>query len=196
MNHIQLEQLPRIHREAIESAGYRVLRWENAREVLQARVSKGRITGALGDFLARWLPTTKAAANELEWKLTFDVISEGIRISDGSMALVESPIEHALLHLPALRSFWSSELRQQHFTALKAIVPAAWIMDEAPVPAGAVIHGLGITAWDQLERVHGHEWDRRDHILTARAPAGLIINARYERNGQGQVVLSSVEAMP
>ena len=156
MNHIQLEQLPRIHREAIESAGYRVLRWENAREVLQARVSKGRITGALGDFLARWLPTTKAAANELEWKLTFDVISEGIRISDGSMALVESPIEHALLHLPALRSFWSSELRQQHFTALKAIVPAAWIMDEAPVPSGAVIHGLGITAWDQLERVHGH----------------------------------------
>ncbi len=196
MNHIQLEQLPRIHREAIESAGYRVLRWENAREVLQARITKGRITGALGDFLARWLLPTKGAATLDDWQLTFDVIKEQIRLSGGRMALVESPLEHALLHLPALRSFWSNELRQQHYMALKAIVPSTWIVDEAPVPSGAVIHGLGITAWDQLKRLHGHEWDRRGQVLTARVPAGLKINARYERNGQGQVVLCSVEAMP
>lgn len=195
MNHNQLEQLPRIHREAIESAGYRVLRWVNAREVLQARITKGRITGALGDFLARWLPRTKGAATLDDWQLTFDVINEQIRVSGGSITLVESPLEHALLHLPALRSFWSNELRRQHFMALKAIVPSAWIVDEEPVPSGAVIHGLGITAWDQLERLHGHEWDRRGQLLTACVPAGLKINVRYERNCQGQVVLCSVEAM-
>lgn len=196
MNQALLETLPRPLCEAVESAGYRVVRWAAAREVLQARVTKGRITGVLGGFLSRWLPAAQTTATAAERKLTFVVMPEQIWLTGGGESLVASPLEHALLHLPALRSFWCNELRQQHFAALKAIVPPAWLMDAAVIPPGAVIHGLGITAWDQLERVHGHDWDRRGHILTPRAPAGLIINAGYGRNDQGKVVLSSVEAMP
>ena len=50
-----MDQLPRPQREAVESAGYRLTRWIAAREVLQARVTKGRMAGALGDFLTHWL---------------------------------------------------------------------------------------------------------------------------------------------
>ncbi|MFN0075883.1 MAG: hypothetical protein ACKVY0_05360 [Prosthecobacter sp.] len=196
MNHALLEALPRPLRAAVESAGYRVVRWAAAREVLQTRVTKGRITGAVGEFLARWLPVVPVTAIADEWMLTFAVMPKQIRLAGGSESLAASPLEHALLHLPALRSFWRNELRQQHFVALKALVPPVWLMDSAPVPPGAVIHGLGITAWDQLERVNGHEWDMRDQVLTARAPSGLIINAGYGRNDQGQIVLRSVEAMP
>jgi hypothetical protein len=193
MNYPLLEQLPRIHREAIESAGYRVVRWARAREVLQTRVTKGRIPGALGEFLAHWLPAAPATADDL--RLTFDVMPEQIWLTGGGAALVRSPLEHALLHLPALRSFWSSELRQQHYVALKAMAPSAWLMDAAILPPGAVIHGLGIIAWDQLKPLPEQDWDMQDQILTRRMSGGAKIHARYERNEHGQVVLSSVEAM-
>lgn len=195
MNNALLETLPRPLRAAVESAGYRVMRWAAAREVLQARVTKGRIAGALGEFLAHWLPAALVTASSDELRLTFTVMPEQIRLSGGSAAFVASPLEHALLHLPALRSFWRNELRQQHFAALTAIVPHAWLMDAAAIPPGAVIHGLGITAWDQLARVHGHDWDLRDNILTAHSSSGKKINAQFERNDKGQVVLRSVEAM-
>jgi Arc/MetJ family transcription regulator len=51
MNPDLMAQLPRSQREAVESAGYRVVRWAAAREVLQKRIEKSRIAGPLGEFL-------------------------------------------------------------------------------------------------------------------------------------------------
>ncbi len=192
MSQALLEPLSRPMRQAIESAGYRVARWAAARAVLQARVVKGRMAGALGEFLTHWLVPAPASAGEL--RLTFRVLPDRIGLVGGSEALVATPLEQALLHLPALRQFWRQELRQRHFAALKAIVPPAWLLDAAAVPPGAVIHGLGIAAWDQLERVRGHDWEMRDSILISRPPAGAEIHACYERNDQAQVLLRSVKA--
>jgi len=205
-----MEQLPRLQREAVESAGYRMVRWMAAREVLQARVTKGRIAGALGDFLTHWLALAPALEAGEELWLSFDHAQEQLKLGGGGATLATSALEHALLHLPALRSFWSQELRQQHFVALRALVPQAWLLDPASVPCGAVIQGLGTVSWEQTQRTMGQDWEiqdtkglthpdwplalgARDSVMTLRKPAAAKLNARYVRNDKDQVVLSTIE---
>ena len=205
-----MDQLPRPQREAVESAGYRLMRWMAAREVLQARVTKGRIAGALGDFLTHWLALAPAHVAGEELWLSFDQSPDQLKLGGGSATLATSALEHALLHLPALRSFWSQELRQQHFDALRALVPQAWLLDAASVPPGAVIQGLGTVSWEQTQRTLGQGWEiqdtqgrvredwplalsARDCIMTLRKPAAVKLSARYVRNDKDQVVLRTIE---
>lgn len=207
-----MEQLPRSQREAVESAGYRIARWVAAREVLQARVAKGRIAGPLGDFLAHWLSLAPANEADSELWLSFDYALDPakLKLAGGSATLAKSPLEQALLHLPALRPFWSQELRQQHFVALRTLVPQAWLLDSAQVPPGAVIQGLGTVSWDRIPQMRGGEWEIRDSkglahtdwplaltaqdsILISRSASNVVLNARYGRNDAGQVVLRTIE---
>jgi len=186
------------------------MRWVAAREVLQARVTKGRVAGALGEFLTHWLALAPVPAAGEELWLSFDHASDELKLAGGSATLSTSALEQALLHLPALRSFWSQELRQQHFAALRALVPRAWLLDAAPVPPGAVIQGLGTVSWEQTQRALGQDLEiqdakglalkdwplalaARESVLTQRKPAAKL-NARYGRNDQSQIVLRTIEA--
>jgi len=207
-----LETLPRSQREAVDSAGYRIMRWMAAREVLQARVVKGRIAGPVGDFLAHWLSLAPAKGADSDLWLSFNYAQDQaeLKLDGGSATLAHSPLEQALLHLPALRSFWSQELRQQHFLALRSLVPQAWLMDSAQVPPGAVIQGLNAVSWEQAPQLRGQEWEIQDSnglvlanrslvqnsILTSRPASGVALKAWYGRNATGQVVLRSLEAAP
>lgn len=210
-----LAQLPRPQREAMESAGYRILRWAAARGVLQARVEKGRVSAPTGDFLKHWLSLASAQDVDPELWLSFSYEQDTARLmlSGGGAALARSPLEQALLHLPALRSFWSQELRQQHFAALRILVPQAWLLDPAPVPPGAVIQGLDAVSWELAPQLRGEAWQildskgqalpnrpphlsAHDSILISRPASGVILKARYERNDRQQLVLSSAEAAP
>ncbi|MCX6848689.1 MAG: hypothetical protein NTY98_07190 [Verrucomicrobia bacterium] len=207
-----LEPLPRLQREAVDSAGYRIMRWTAAREVLQARVVKGRIAGPLGDFLAHWLSLAPVKEADSDLWLSFNYAQDQteLKLAGGSATLAHSPLEQALLHLPALRSFWSQELRQQHFMALRSLVPQAWLMDPAQVPPGAVIQGLDAVSWEQTPQLRGQEWEIQDpnglvlanrslsqnSILTSRPASGVVLKVWYGRNDAGQVVLRSVEAAP
>ncbi|MDI1310943.1 hypothetical protein [Prosthecobacter sp.] len=207
-----MEQLPRSQREAVESAGYRIMRWVAAREVLQSRVTKGRISEPLGNFLAHWLSLAPANEADSELWLSFDYALDPVelRLAGGSVTLAKSPLEQALLHLPALRPFWSQELRQQHFVALRTLVPQAWLLDSAQVPPGAVIQGLGTVSWERMPQMRGMEWEvhdskglvsadlplglaARDSILISRRPSNVVLNAGYARNDAGQVVLRTIE---
>lgn len=207
-----LEPLPRSQREAVDSAGYRVMRWMAAREVLQARVTKGRIAGPLGDFLAHWLSLAPVKGADSDLWLSFNYAQDQaeLKLVGGSSMLAHSPLEQALLHLPALRSFWGQELRQQHFVALRSLVPQAWLMDPAQVPPGAVIQGLDTVSWERTPQLWGQQWEiqdpqgqiltnrslPKDSILTSRPVSGVVLKAWYGRNDREQVVLSSIEAAP
>ncbi|MCB1277394.1 hypothetical protein [Prosthecobacter sp.] len=206
-----LASFSRPQREAIESAGYRVWRWAIAREVLKARVSKGRILNELGEFLKTWLPPVVPSVEVDELSLEFSVAPGQLHLIGGDEPIVGSPVERALLHLPALRSFWSRELRLQHFNALQAMVPKAWMLDDATIPPGAVIHGLGLSSWEQSLLVYGSDWEIQDQqgrvqddkllalasrnsVLIADSPPGTKLNAKYARNVRHRVVLRSLEA--
>jgi hypothetical protein len=205
-----MDQLPRPQREAVESAGYRLTRWMAAREVLKVRVTKGRMAGALGDFLTHWLALAPALEAGEELWLSFDHAQDQLKLGGGGATLATSALEHALLHLPALRTFWSQELRQQHFDSLRALVPQAWLLDPASIPPGAVIQGLDTVSWEQTQQRLGRDLEilgtkgllqkdwppalaARDCIVTLRKPAAARLNARYVRNGKDQVVLRTIE---
>ena len=142
--------------------------------------------------------------------MSFDHAQDQLKLAGGAATLATSALEHALLHLPALRSFWSQELRQQHFAALRALVPQAWLLDPASVPPGAVIQGLGTVSWEQTQRRLGQDLEiqdtkglllkdwppalaARDCLVTLRKPAAAKLNARYVRNDKDQVVLRTIE---
>lgn len=206
-----MAQLSRPQREAVESAGYRVVRWAAARAVLQARVVKGRIAGELGDFLGHWMTQFIVDESNVGIWLSFDCSGDQVKLVKSDTVLANSPLERALLHVPALRSFWSQELRHQHFVALRRLVPQAWLLDAAAVPPGAVIEGLNAVSWEQAFQRGGTGWnivDRhgreladwrmalagRDSVLTPiTADVEAKLSAKYLRNEQGQVVLHSIE---
>lgn len=182
----------------MESAGYRVTRWAAAREVLGRRLVKQRLPGALAGFLERWGAGERTRVQAAEMRLSFGLTQDQIWLQGGLNDLPGMPLERALLHLPALRGFWRQELRLHHFDELRAIVPQAWVMDEAAVPPGAVIHGLGITAWDEWRMLQ----DRKpalvvkERFLMEQPVAERQLQAVYKSDDHGRVVLRTIEAPP
>lgn len=181
--------------DSVASAGYRARRWKAAREVLGNRVAKGRIAGLLGQALHEWGVGRCPMTQDESFQLTFGMAGARLWWCDD---MAGSPLEQALLHLPALRGFWRQELRAKHFQALKAMVPKAWLKDQTAVPPGAVIHGLGIPAWDHLARLEGRIPSVVDDglFLTEQSVAETRINAFYQRDDQRRVVLRSIAALP
>lgn len=125
-------------------------------------------------FLETWMPALETDLESLEVRF------EG---SAGDCWLVEGALagfapERALLHLPALRSFWAQELRLAHFEALRSMVPQSWFADEAVIPPGAVIAGLGTADWTKaagvvqdekiFRRVHEAEWSAKAVYIAIR----------------------------
>jgi hypothetical protein len=55
---------------------------------------------------------------------------------------LEEKLSFALLHHPALRSFWEQALGGEVFLHLATIMPRTWVLDPAPIPPSATIPGL------------------------------------------------------
>ena len=69
--------------------------------------------------------------------------------------VLEEKSSFALLHHPALVSYWRAELGEDLFLHLTTIMPRTWILDPAPVPPSGVIPGLAVggravTNWHDL----------------------------------------------
>lgn len=211
MTAVLLDDLPAVLRRSIASAGYQLDRWAAARTVLQSRVLKGRLPAALQAFLERWMMPVPAGGP----LVVFGETAKGWRLLEGGLSSV--PRERALLHLPALRRFWTQELRQAHFDALRSLVGRAWLMDDSPMPAGAVVEGLGISSWmelagksglDRFEVVHmvtgavsavpehlAAIIAGRQHLLVERMVAVHKMSARFGRDESGKIVLKGVEGL-
>ncbi len=185
-------------RAAVESAGYRVTRWAAAREVLGRRLVKQRLPGALAGFLERWGAGERTRVQAAELRLSFGLTQDQIWLQGGPNDLPGMPLERALLHLPALRGFWRQELRQHHFDELIPIVPQAWVMDEALMPSGAVIHGLGITVWDEWRMLKDRKPSLavKERFLMEQPVAEIQFQAVYGSDDHGRVVLRTIEASP
>ena len=206
-----LEDLAPAFRAQVASLGYELERWRAARSVLAVRLAKQRLEPALEAFLTNWARETPLATAEVILGET----PEGWRLLRGGLG--EFAAERALLHLPALRSFWVRELRQAHFEALRKWVPEAWMLDSAPLPSGTVIAGLGIPTWREFPNRHAVEhfavediagrprdtawadWDdlvaSRSHVLIRRIQARRSVRARFLRDARDRIVLHHVEAL-
>lgn len=190
MTHPLLDSLSQPHLSAVESAGYRTVRWSHARLVLDRRISKQRFAGGLSEFLHRWSRETPPVSVSDNLRLKFGLSSDRLFLRGGA-ALAELPLERALLHLPALKSFWRQELRENHYAALLNLISKAWIHDPAKIPPGAVIHGLNSAKWPEPGTAGLHE---SDSLLTEVTADDLTFDAIYQLNEKGRIVLRSIEA--
>jgi hypothetical protein len=182
-----LADLPSASHDAVASTGYRLARWQSAREVLAHRVAKKRLPEALQAFLEKWMPRLETAAEALE--VRFEGRDDAFWLVEGGLATFAA--ERALLHLPALRPFWMQELRQAHFDALRQIVPQAWLADEAVIPPGTVIAGLGTADWSQARGLV-----RQENLFLRLKEASWAAKAAFHRDAKGQIVLRDWQAMP
>jgi hypothetical protein len=214
-----LADLPTASQDAVASTGYRLARWQSAREVLAHRVAKKRLPEALQAFLEKWMPKLETAAEALEGRFegthakaqrrkdsqshsdlcAFAPLRKTqslLPAIEGEMWLAEGGLasfaaERALLHLPALRSFWMQELRSAHFEALKQIVPQAWFADDSVIPPGAVIAGLGTADWSQAR-----DLVRQENLFLRLKDTSWAAKAVFHRDAKGQIVLRDWQAMP
>jgi hypothetical protein len=182
-----LTDLPTASQEAIESAGYRLARWQAARLVLEHRLAKKRLPEQLQSWLEKWLPKLEMPADSLE--VRFEGHEGEMWLAEGGLASFAS--ERALLHLPALRSFWTQELRQAHFEALRQIVPQAWFADEAWIPPGAVIAGLATADWAKASGLL-----RNENLFLRLKEASWAARALFHRDAKNQIVLRDWQALP
>ena len=211
MTAAEMDDLPPDLRVRVSSLGYELERWSAARRVLAARLVKHRLVPQLESFLTAWVD------DHLPMPLdaTLSETPTGWRLIRGGLG--QFAIERALLHLPTLRSFWVQELRLAHFEALRKWVPEAWVLDDSPLPAGAVIAGLGISAWREFPLRHDvdqfvvedragmpvdsawADWNATIHsranLLTRRIRPSRSIRATFLRDERGRIVLQDLEAL-
>lgn len=182
-----LADLPTASQDAVASTGYRLARWQAAREVLGQRLAKKRLPEALQAFLEKWMPRLENNAEALEGR--FEGSNDAFWLVEGGLASFAA--ERALLHLPALRSFWAQELRQAHFEALRQIVPQAWFADDAVIPPGAIIAGLDTADWSKARGLV-----RQENLFLRLKEPSWAAKAVFHRDAKGQIVLRDWQAMP
>ena len=143
-------------RAPIRSLGFDLVRLCAALDLLAARVKNQTLPPAVVEFLSPWLNNVSLLDHAAPTKSRSVLLLVGeheLKTPLESLAAVEPnvwPLRLALLHLPALRGFWQRALRHSRFRRLVRILPMAWFQTSEPLPAGAVLPGLGITSWKQL----------------------------------------------
>ncbi len=133
-------------------------------------IGDGLIVGALQPTAGKFQlypvihPAPQAATAVEIWKRVFQDKAHALPpLLPFAETSVNSPLWLALLHLRPLRDFWERELRRSTVDGLLDILPKAWLFDPAPLPPGAVIPGLEIASWSELEALRE---SNRTFILT------------------------------
>lgn len=70
-------------------------------------------------------------------------------------AFLEEKLTFALLHNSGLHALWRTELGEETFGRLLALLPQTWVLDPNPLPPQAVVeglsvHGLPVRNWNEL----------------------------------------------
>lgn len=171
--------------------GYECVKWQRAMKVLQMRHRKGRLGESLSTFLSAWMPEAEVIDAFPE---SFDLTLAPTGFSSDILRPIGQPVWQALLHLPALRDFWTAELRASAYLHLLKVVPRAWCMDPTPLPPGSVISGLDIVSWAELPLCeaqgrsflrHELELPQNPVVLTETSAISEGWRARYtQRDGE------------
>jgi hypothetical protein len=96
--------------------------------------------------------------------IMYSAKKERVAVTPPFKPALEEKLAFALLHHPALASFWSQELGETTFALLSRLMPRTWILDPRPMPPIAVIPDLHIggrpvSGWQDLK--HASQKERR-----------------------------------
>jgi hypothetical protein len=128
-------------------------------KLLGIRLERGLLDEASTAWIKTWcgnhlgsdlpLPVDSEFETELVWSAK---VWQVAKVVNGDAEGSWQPVL-MLLHLPALRSFWSRALRSQRFTWMTKALPKVWAVDTHTIRPGTVIAGLGITSWTDLPKL-------------------------------------------
>jgi hypothetical protein len=194
-------ELPSSVLKHLRPLGHEVVLFQAAAEHLLTRLGKGRFEASLAEQLRLWYPKTIPSKNDEEhFTLLVTEGRYGWQIMASSLDWLNDPAWAALLHLPALRTFWSAYVRGSHLDHLRQTLPQAWFMDDTPLPPGCVISGLGIASWAELPRLDQQgrgfiiqnppidmdQAQKRNGAILTEPPSGQHhILARYHHGAEG-----------
>jgi hypothetical protein len=65
---------------------------------------------------------------------------------------LEEKLWLALFWSRPLQDFWRQEIGEKGQKLLQKLIPYSWVLDPAPLPPHAVIPGLDIQSWEEMER--------------------------------------------
>ncbi len=117
----------------------------------------------------------------------------------------EEKLTFALFHHHLLQDFWAETLSGRALKLLRALIPASWVMDPAPLPPGAVLEGprVGGRALNDWRDLAGASQKERDLIIkisgyheTAWGARSVILGSDCSREEWQQGVNHAVELAP
>lgn len=146
------DALSRADLKHLEPLGHHLSLWGAAAQRLLGRLQAERLPPGLTGWLRAWLPPSQPVQLQPGERLevTVQETASSWQLVESSAPWLADRLWHAWLHLPALRGSWAAELRASHLDSLRGLIPAAWCLEPAPLPPGAVIAGLGLPGWEAL----------------------------------------------
>lgn len=139
-------------------------------------------------------------------KFIFEAWSAGeIAIAPPMRHFQEEKLALALFHHHLLQDYWSEALNGRALKLLRALIPASWIMDPAPLPPGAVLDapragGRALNDWRDLANASQKE---RDLIIkisgyheTAWGARSVVLGSDCSREEWQQGVERAIELAP
>lgn len=87
-----------------------------------------------------------------------------VKMTPPPKAHLEEKLAFALLHHPALASFWRAEMGDDTYDRIRTLLPRTWVLDPRPLPPQASIDGLTaggvpVNDWRQLLELGKSERD-------------------------------------
>lgn len=122
--------------------------------------------------------------NVPKWELIFYAARKGrVRITPPPKAQLEEKLAFALFHHPELETLWRTELGDDAFARLAAILPPTWVLDPRPLPPQAAIAALSagghlVFDWQQLTNLGKSD---RDFVIKPSGFSELAWGARGVR---------------
>jgi hypothetical protein len=117
----------------------------------------------------------------------------------------EEKLTFAQFHHHLLQDFWAETLSGRALKLLRALIPASWVMDPAPLPPGAVLEGprVGGRALSDWRDLAGASQKERDLIIkisgyheTAWGARSVVLGSDCSREEWQQGVSRAIELAP
>jgi hypothetical protein len=145
-------------------------------------------------------------ANIRTEKFFFEAWASGeVAITPPMRPFQEEKLGFALFHHHLLGEFWAETLSSSTLKTLRALIPASWVIDPAPLPPGAVLDGprAGGRALNDWRDLAGASQKERDLIIkisgyheTAWGARSVVLGSDCSREEWQQGVAGAIELAP
>jgi hypothetical protein len=139
-------------------------------------------------------------------KFIFEAWAAGeVAIAPPMRPFQEEKLSLALFHHHLLQDFWSEALSGRALKLLRALIPASWVMDPAPLPPGAVLDGprAGGRALNDWRDLTGASQKERELIIkisgyheTAWGARSVVLGSDCSREEWQHGVEHAIELAP